>query len=181
MVKLAKHIATVFMASSMRNDRMEEDYDIFIEKFQYRRAHIGQHTQPSSKTDGNSILLQLTKDNRVVFIGSYIFEFILDDEIVAYFSPLLGSNLSNPVVIGKRHIYFLADKRYISRKYVQIFTQSPEEIEKLVFDYCHPSGDMNITYENHAKPLKNMKILHVSNESSVYAQVMHTANEKLIK
>jgi hypothetical protein len=62
--------------------------------------------------DGNTILLQIEKEN-YVFIGPFIYEFsIKDDKIIEYYSPL-NYDIPNPYAIGNKNIYFMRDMVYV--------------------------------------------------------------------
>src|SRR5437016_1253368 len=51
--------------------------------------------------DGNSILVQLTKDNRYVFIGERVYEFGSEFKIVAFVSPVGNSDVPYPYATDK--------------------------------------------------------------------------------
>ena len=63
---------------------------------------------------GNSILLKL--EQKYVFIGQYIYEFTMNDEILNYYSPVGNNDVPYPLTIGKKYVYFMADNCYVSRE-----------------------------------------------------------------
>ena len=50
-----------------------------------------------------------------VYIGEAIFEFNIKDAIEKYFSPIRGSDIPYPIIIGKTYVYMLSDKIYIEK------------------------------------------------------------------
>jgi len=87
-----------------------QDYTKLIKTFSnVKKIFIGKDTKLGSKFDGNSILLQLSK-NKYVYIGSWIYEFVTkDDHIVAYYSQVGNSDVPYPVALGEKNVYFMLD------------------------------------------------------------------------
>ncbi len=54
-------------------------------------------------------------NGRYIYIGSEIYEFDTDDEIVAYHSKIGNSDVPYPVALGKTNAYFLLDAKYVPR------------------------------------------------------------------
>ena len=74
-----------------------------------KKIFIGKDRKLGKKFDGNSILLQLSK-NKYVYIGSWIYEFFTkDDTIVAYFSKMGNSDVPYPVALGEKNVYFMLE------------------------------------------------------------------------
>ena len=60
--------------------------------------------------DGNTILLQL-KNNECVFIGSIIFKFKAQSEIIEYVSPVGLNNMPYPYAIDKKNNTYLPNEK----------------------------------------------------------------------
>lgn len=67
----------------------------------------------SSKMHGNSILIQLTK-NDYIHIGCEMYSFKTDDEIIDYVSPMGNNDVPYAVGYGTQNIYFM-EGRYVKR------------------------------------------------------------------
>ena len=87
-----------------------QDYTKLIKTFpKVKKIFVGKDTKLGSKFDGNSILLQLSK-NKYVYIGSWIYEFVTkDDHIVAYYSHVGNSDVPYPVALGEKNVYFMLE------------------------------------------------------------------------
>jgi hypothetical protein len=102
-----------------------QDYYIeHVATYYYDKIFIG--TSPLNDTtqfsgghgsyfDGNSMLLALN-DNTYVFIGTALYEFTMDDEIMEYFSPVGNSDVPYPFAIGKKNVYFMLDCTYMPKE-----------------------------------------------------------------
>lgn len=101
-------------------------YDIFVYKFNIKRAFIGK--SPKCKTtkmfgtfgpiyDGNTVLLKIT-DNVYTLISNNITEIKLQCNVRLYVSPVINKGVTCPAIIGDKMIYLLRDKKIISRKYL---------------------------------------------------------------
>jgi len=91
-------------------DETGKDYTKLIKTFsKVKKIFIGKDRKLGRKFDGNSILLQLSKD-KYVYIGSWIYEFIAkDDRIVAYYSQVGNSDVPYPVALGEKNVYFMLE------------------------------------------------------------------------
>lgn len=89
-------------------------YDkIVVPKTQYVSIFIGRSPEHGKKYDGNTILVQLAK-NQYMYIGPEIFTFTVEDEIiVGFMSPLYGSDVSYPYAVGTKNTYLLLEHTFI--------------------------------------------------------------------
>ena len=87
-----------------------QDYTKLIKTFSnVKKIFIGKDRKLGKAFDGNSILLQLSRD-KYVYIGSWIYEFVTkDDSIVAYFSKVGNSDVPYPVALGEKNVYFMLE------------------------------------------------------------------------
>ena len=87
-----------------------KEYTKLIKTFsKVKKIFIGKDRKLGRKFDGNSVLLQLSKD-KYVYIGSWIYEFVAkDDRIVAYYSQVGNSDVPYPVALGEKNVYFMLD------------------------------------------------------------------------
>ena len=88
----------------------EKPYTKLIKTFSnVKKIFIGKDRKLGKGFDGNSILLQLTRD-KYVYIGSWIYEFVTkDDTIVTYFSKVGNSDVPYPVALGEKNVYFMLE------------------------------------------------------------------------
>lgn len=70
------------------------------------------------REDGNSILIN-TSDNKYVYIGSEIYDFETDDEIVDYYSPIGNSDVPYPFAIGLKYTYLMLEHKKILNTFVR--------------------------------------------------------------
>jgi len=98
---------------------------------------------------GNSILLE-TKDN-YVYIGTEIYEFNIDDEVINYYSPIGNNDVPYPIAIGKENVYFMLDKKYVELSYFTNFTK---------IDFINAYGHYYGKLKKYSKNIKNIKNLN---------------------
>ena len=87
-----------------------KEYTKLIKTFpNVKKIYIGKDRKLGKKFDGNTILLQLSKD-KYVYIGDWIYEFVAkDDRIVAYYSQVGNSDVPYPVALGEKNAYFMLE------------------------------------------------------------------------
>jgi hypothetical protein len=100
-------------------DNARRNPDRKYDKFQYHTVHILHIPRykkifigedPAWKAAlGNSILV-CVRDHEYISIGMSIYRFVTEDEIISYFSPVLGSDVPCPYAVGKQYIYFIFEK-----------------------------------------------------------------------
>ena len=83
---------------------------------------------------GNTILIHLEKGkkNKYLCIQGIITEFELDDEILAYYSPIIGSDVPEPIAYGIKNIYFMYYHLYSNKeKFEKKFIDNNLEVNKI--------------------------------------------------
>ena len=95
---------------------------------------------------GNSILLE-TKDN-YVYIGTEIYEFNIDDEVINYYSPVGNNDVPYPIAIGNENVYFMLDKKYVELSYFTNFKK---------IDFINAYGHYYGKLKKYSKNMKNIK------------------------
>ena len=151
-------------------------YTKLVKKYIVKKVFIGRSSGPPyadhSKKDakhfvGNTILLKLSK-NKYVYIGGTIYEFIINDSIYRYFSLIGRNDVPYPVLLGTDNVYFMLDKKYVSR---DMFSKNMKvkdwenaytyfywwDVKKEEFDY--KTGKKINSLENVAKKIKNVKVI----------------------
>ena len=63
---------------------------------------------------GNSILVKIM-NKRYVYIGSEIYQFDTNEEILDYVSPVGNNDVPYPIAFGEKNVYFMLDKRFIAK------------------------------------------------------------------
>lgn len=106
------------------------------------------------KFDGNSILLQIEK-NKYVHIGINIYEFITNDTILKYISPVGNNDVPYPVAYGEKNIYFILHKKYIEYK-------NAEELKNMnnTNPYKYYYGHKGEKLSKYSKTMKSVKVIH---------------------
>ena len=140
-----------------------KEYTKLIKTFSnVKKIFIGKDRKLGKNFDGNSILLQLSK-NKYVYIGSWIYEFVTkDDSIVAYFSKVGNSDVPYPVALGEKNVYFMLEATnkptYGRRKHVvgaaivprSVFPPNTDWEDAYMLFYGHHKLDA----DGHPEPLK---------------------------
>jgi len=83
---------------------------------------------------GNTILLQLSS-KKYMFIGAKIYEFEMDDEVEHYFSMIGRNDVPYPVILGKKNVYFMLDKTFVSRDHFPIVKTKTQWEEAYLYYY----------------------------------------------
>jgi hypothetical protein len=61
---------------------------------------------------GNSILLRVGA-KRYVYVGHVVVSFEAEDEIEAFYSPVVGSDVPYPYAVGAKFVYFMLDHKKV--------------------------------------------------------------------
>ncbi len=84
---------------------------------------LGYTPTPTTKTKGNSILLQVKSDKpeqyKYVYVGSEIYSFYTNEIINKYYSPIGNNDVPYPYVISENYIYLLLEKTILNKEAVQ--------------------------------------------------------------
>lgn len=120
------------------------------------------------KFDGNSILLQMTK-NFYVYIGSEIFSFKTDSEIIDYVSPVGNNDVPYPYAIDANDYYYLMIEK--------IKIKVPEQYDDC-YDYYYQASLMtpNIAFKTNPIFYSGILEFRINNE-----QYTLTYNQEPIK
>lgn len=107
--------------------KKHEDWTIFKTLKKFDKVFIGKSPKNKMTTfskgfgkkfDGNSILVEISK-NIYLFIGLFIYAFtVKDDEIVKYVSPVGNNDFPYPYAIGKNKTYLMIEKVCIKNEYL---------------------------------------------------------------
>jgi hypothetical protein len=129
-------------------------YTQLVSYYNCLKVFIGKNSTKTSgsKFNGNSILVKIEKDT-YVFIGHEIYTFSLrcGDHIVNYYSPVRNNKVPYPVAVGKKCLYFMLDKTYISISSINNFN-SIQDKENL-YSYYYGRHN-NEPWEKKAKKFK---------------------------
>jgi hypothetical protein len=166
LVHIYKNIVSVYECSY--NEKIK--YIKFIKKYNTLKIYIGKSVKCDMTNisggygpeyDGNSILLKISK-NTYVSIGWDVYEFSVDDDIVEYHSPVGNSGVPYPVAIGKKNIYFVVEKKYISIDKFKKLTDMPN-INDIKLDlYSYFYGDKTLFPKGVEKSSTKLKIKMIS-------------------
>ena len=101
---------------------------------------------------GNTILLKI-EDHKYVYIGEWVVEFEIEDEIVEYHSYIGSNDVPYPVAVGKENVYFGPAHRYYPKS---IF---PEGINLATCSTCWFPPN-KILIPELCKELKRVTVIH---------------------
>ncbi len=149
-------------------------YNLFVQKYEPIEVYIGNsHINllcDDDKYEGNSILLKIRNnkkqyndnhqnnnnhqnDYKYVYIGHNVYEFNIEsDDTFEYFYSVVDENISYPILLGKKNIYFLLDYVYIPRKH---FPQNVNLEES--YNYYYESGNLGLY--DYEMPIRNKKFI----------------------
>ncbi len=151
------------------------EYDRFVQEYIPHEIHIGNsHLNilcdnnvkgvTCVTCEGNSILLKVrkskinnnefvNKDFKYVFIGHNVYEFeIENDDIFEAFYSIVDDEISYPILLGKKNIYFLLDYVFIPRKHF------PKNINiEDSYNYYYESANFNLY--DYELPIRNKKFI----------------------
>lgn len=88
--------------------------DIYIGKSSGAYKFCDHSKKDAPLFDGNTLLLHLGEKN-CIFIGEKIYQFKMEDDIEAYYSPVGNNDVPYPLVVGKEWVYFMLDKKRVPR------------------------------------------------------------------
>ena len=89
-------------------------YDVAVVKpTKYIKVFVGKDKEWLRKSfEGSSILVQLTK-KKYLSIGSIIYTFEIDEDIVGYYSQVGNNDVMYPYAIGEKNTYLLLEDTYL--------------------------------------------------------------------
>jgi hypothetical protein len=174
LVKLDKSVADIYtydknaeVYDKHGNEKpiTKKDYTILVKSYKYKTAHVGssplnEMTKFSGghgrKFHGNTVLLQLT-DKRYVFIGHQIFEFTMDEKVVTYLSPVGNNDVPYPYIVGENNVYFLLDKKFVSKSEFPI--KFKKNMKRDLYNFYYFGTDELDPLKNIAKKMKSVKFI----------------------
>lgn len=146
------------------------NYNLFVQKYEPNEIYIGNSNInilcDNNKYEGNCILLKIknhkkqytesivhNNDYKYVYIGHNVYEFnIENDDVFEYFYSVVDEDISYPILVGKKNIYFLLDYVYISRKHF------PKNINlEDSYNYYYESGNLGLY--DYEMPIRNKKFI----------------------
>ena len=133
----------------------KEEYNKLLKTVTPKQIFVGRSTGKPLSADhdpkeskyfvGNSILLQLS-GKKYMFIGAKIYEFEMEDEVEHYFSMIGRNDVPYPVLLGKKNVYFMLDKTFISRDYFPIVKTKTQWEEAYMYYYGALSTETDESY-----------------------------------
>jgi hypothetical protein len=151
----------------------EPDYSKQVRTFDVKKVYVGKstggtigdHTLAQAKQFvGNSILLELASPaNTYVFVGHEIYEFkMTDDEPQKYFSLVGHSDVPYPVILGKNNVYFMLDRKFVSREHfpLKMTALQWEDAYQIFYgDWDKVKLTWVNSLEDRAKKIKGVKVI----------------------
>ena len=153
-VVVSKNMVSIY--KGLKNeDGGYDNYDELVKKLIAHRVYPG--LNPSEK--GNTVLVHVG-NHKYVYIGGEIYEFTMGDDFEAYYSTIRGNDVPYPILLGRKYVYLMLDRKYISR---DLF---PSRIGADAYEYYyglkdHKTGEKtgHIRKLKGAKRMKGLKIL----------------------
>jgi len=151
-------------------------YNFLIKISNIKKIHLGKHYNPKflpyklKKTLGNSILLEMDNDI-CIYIGSHIYSFKKQDDIVDYFSFIGNNYCPYPVLQGTKYIYFMVEGVYADINDFPIKLTSKKAVAILSYDCLYDSTIKKINI------LKDIKVISDS-DNRKFSVPKHMLNYK---
>lgn len=102
---------------------------------------------------GNTVLLHVRR-NTYIFVGKAIYQFTMEDDVVAYYSYVGSNQVPYPVLLGTKNVYFMLDHTYVPRS---LFPETMNEKEWAdAYEYYYGMKSIK-TGENLPKRKKQIK------------------------
>ena len=130
--------------SIYKNTNWDDTFDELVKKVKVKQIYVGKSTGKPSSADhnpeqakyflGNSILLHLS-GKKYMFIGAKIYEFEMDDAVDHYFSMIGRNDVPYPVLLGKKNVYFMLDKTYLSRDHFPVVKTNTQWEDAYMYYY----------------------------------------------
>lgn len=154
LVAIKNNIAKIFKINKnieKKDNPPDYYYNQLIKEYKFNKIFIPKGYDAIDIKDykeyqGNSILLE-TKDN-YVYIGTEIYEFNIDDEVINYYSPVGNNDVPYPIAIGNENVYFMLDKKYVELSYFNNFKK---------IDFINAYGYYYGKLKKYSKNMKNIK------------------------
>jgi hypothetical protein len=83
-----------------------------IKPSKYLRVFVGRCPEYGKTFDGNTILVQVS-DKNYIYIGETIYQVPIDEEIIGYKSPIIGSDVAYAYAYGTKNTYLFLEDTYI--------------------------------------------------------------------
>ncbi len=166
-----KVVATMDSTIIYKESILESNiYNKFVQKYTPIEIYVGNsninimcdNDDSSVICEGNSILLKVKNDKRknlncddykYIFIGHNVYEFNIEsDDTFESFYSVVDEDISYPILLGKKNIYFLLDYVYIPRKY---FPKSVNLEDS--YNYYYESGNLGLY--DYEMPIRNKKFI----------------------
>jgi hypothetical protein len=114
-----KETFAVYKPSNVDEMNKNLKYDKCILKpTKYVQMFIGKDPHNKGKRyDGNSLLIQTGKKD-FVFVGWKVYKMKIDDDIVGYKSPIIGSDVHYPYAVGAKNTYLFLEETYIPNEMI---------------------------------------------------------------
>lgn len=129
-----------------------------IKPTKYVRVFIGRCPEYGEKFDGNTVLVQVSA-KQYIYIGETIYKTTIDDEIIGYKSPIVGSDVAYAYAYGKLNTYLFLEQTFIPNE--TLTRKDPYEQF-----YGHHLKIAMATRQKLSKehkknhPLKDLKVIH---------------------
>lgn len=78
------------------------------------RTVKGVYPGVSQDDPGNTVLLHVG-GNKYIYVGPEIYEFTMEDDLVAYYSHIGSNDVPYPIVLGTTNVYFMLDHTFLPR------------------------------------------------------------------
>jgi len=143
------------LVSIYKNTNWENKFNDLVKTVKATQIFIGKSTGKPFSADhtpeqsryflGNSILLHLS-GKKYMFIGAEIYEFDMNDEVEHYFSMIGRNDVPYPVLLGKKNVYFMLDKTFLSRDNFPVAKTKTQWEEAYMYYYGSISPYTNEPY-----------------------------------
>jgi hypothetical protein len=146
-VVVSKNIVSIY--KGLKNeDGGYDNYDELVKKLIVHRVYPGQ----DSSEKGNTVLVHVG-NHKYVYIGGEIYEFQMSDDFEAYYSAIGGNDVPYPILLGRKYVYLMLDRKYISR---DLF---PSRIGADAYEYYYGLKDLKTGEKTgHIRKMKGLKM-----------------------
>ena len=133
------------------------DYNILVKEYNQFVGYWSGFDSTPYKMHGNSILIKIDTYN-YVYVGSEIFSFRTDEEIIDYISPVGNNDVPYPIAYTQNYVYFPFDKSYLFRNQLET-PVSVKNAEKLSQEFYGHLDNKPAQWQ----PMKDVQMIHERN------------------
>jgi len=176
-VKVTGNFVEISKGERVEGDDYDQqrNYNQLVKKVTVKAVYPGDCKGPAcdATRTGNSVLLHVN-NKKCIYVGKEIYEFTMEDDIEAYYSPQTWGGVSYPVLLGKKYVYLMLEYVYFPRELFEKITTPVNWSDSYNYYYGHKdlkTGEYTVTGAKHEKPVKKSDTKPISNLKKIHRAI----------